>query len=136
MHSWCHCVLRFTPMCLHILSTWTAGNSRDPVTIALHLPALSLAVFNPGSPQQSSLQLCCLCLGPPGFFVVTWSSARTCRSFAKLGPFLFPFYLTRPPYILHLYPVCPTRAANELSLPIGSPHFASSYLCVLRFLAL
>lgn len=70
-----------------------------------------------------------------GFFVVIWSSARTRRSFAKLGPFLFPFYLTRPPYILHLYPVCPTRAANELSLPIGSPHSAS-YLRVLRFLAL
>lgn len=45
------CVLRFTPVCLHILSTLTAGNSRDPVTRALHLPALSLAVFNLGSPQ-------------------------------------------------------------------------------------
>lgn len=45
------CVLRFTPVCLHILSTLTAGNSGDPVTRALHLPALSLAVFNPGSPQ-------------------------------------------------------------------------------------
>lgn len=70
-----------------------------------------------------------------GFFVVTWSSARTRRSFAKLGPFLFPFHLSRPPYLLHLYPVCPTRAANELSLPISSPHSAS-YLHVLRFLAL
>lgn len=45
------CVLRFTPVCLHILSTLTAVDSCDPVTLALHLLALSLVVFNPCSTQ-------------------------------------------------------------------------------------
>lgn len=45
------CVLRFAPVCLHILSTLTAVDSCDPVTLALHLLALSLGVFNPGSIQ-------------------------------------------------------------------------------------
>lgn len=45
------CVLRFAPVCLHILSSLTAVDFCDPVTLALHLLALSLGVFNPGSIQ-------------------------------------------------------------------------------------
>lgn len=45
------CVLWFTPVCLHILSTLIAVDSCDPVTLALHLLALSLVVFDPCSTQ-------------------------------------------------------------------------------------